>query len=251
MADDRTSFGHMDPGQRFAELHSAGFFVMPNAWDIGSAVILEQMGFEAIATTSSGHAASLGRKDQEVGLDELLVHAEQLAAAVSIPLSVDSERCYSDSPDGVARTVQLIAQTGAAGLSIEDYDPVSDRIDPIELAVERVAAAAGAARSAGVVLTARAENHLYGRNDFDDTLQRLLAYRAAGAEVVYAPLLGDLAEIYRVVTESGAAVNVLLRPDGPSLAKLMSVGVRRVSTGGALASAAYGALRDRAGELRP
>jgi 2-methylisocitrate lyase-like PEP mutase family enzyme len=109
----------------------------------------------------------------------------------------------------------------------------------------------GAARSAGVVLTARAENHLYGRNDFDDTLQRLLAYRAAGAEVVYAPLLGDLAEISRVVTESGAAVNVLLRPDGPSLAKLMSVGVRRVSTGGALASAAYGALRDRAGELRP
>ena len=234
--------------ERFAALHEAGTFVMPNAWDIGSARVLVAVGAPAIATTSSGHAASLGRSDQQVDLDELVAHASALVAAVDVPVSIDAERCYADTPEGIADVVARLASTGAAGLSIEDYDPATG-IDPVDVAVTRVAAAAEAAHTHGMLLTARAENHLYGAGGLDDTIARLIAYRDAGADCVYAPGLADLADIARVVTETGAPVNVLALPHGPAVPELAAVGVRRVSTGGALAFAAYGALAAGAREL--
>ena len=221
---------------------------MPNAWDVGSARILESLGFQAIATTSSGHAATLGRMDQRVTLDELVGHARSLASAVDLPVSVDAERCFADTPDGVAETVEQIAETGAAGVSIEDYDPVTG-IDPIGVAAERVAAAAEVARSHGLTLTARAENHLYGIDAPDDTIARLTAYREAGAHVVYAPWLVEIDQIGRLVDKTGGPINVLARVDGPSVAELAAAGVRRISTGGALAFAAYGALAAAGREL--
>jgi 2-methylisocitrate lyase-like PEP mutase family enzyme len=233
----------------FRLLHQSGLFVMPNPWDIGSARLLQRLGFPALATTSSGHAASLGRLDQQVTLDELVDHATALAAAVDVPLNVDAERCFADDPAGVARTVERIATTGAAGLSIEDYDPRTGRIDPLDEAGARVSAAADAASTYGLVLTARAENHLYGVDDLDDTIARLQAYRAAGADVVYAPGPTALDDIRRLVTEVDAPLNVLARPDGPTVSRLAEVGVRRVSTGGSLAWAAYGALVTAAREL--
>jgi 2-methylisocitrate lyase-like PEP mutase family enzyme len=235
--------------ERFRHLHDGGLFVMPNPWDIGSARLLASLGFPALATTSSGHAASLGRVDQHVTRDELLAHAASLASQVEVPLNVDAERCFAEDPAGVADTVRLIARTGAAGCSIEDYDPAARGIEPIGVAAERVAAAAGAARAHGLVLTARAENHLYGVDDLGDSIARLRAYRDAGADVVYAPGLVALDDIARLVREVEAPVNVLARPDGPSIADLASAGVRRVSTGGALARAAYGALVSAAREL--
>jgi 2-methylisocitrate lyase-like PEP mutase family enzyme len=235
--------------ERFRHLHEEGLFVMPNPWDIGSARLLASLGFPALATTSSGHAASLGRADQHVTRDELLVHAAALADEIEVPLNVDAERGFADDPAGVADTVRLIAQTGAAGCSIEDYDPFTRSIEPVASAAERVAAAAAVARSHGLVLTARAENHIYGIDDLDDTIARLRAYRDAGADVVYAPGLIALDDIARLVREVEAPVNVLARPSGPSIAELASVGVRRVSTGGALARAAYGALVNAAREL--
>jgi 2-methylisocitrate lyase-like PEP mutase family enzyme len=240
----------MDRRQRFRDLHRAGLFVMPNPWDIGSARLLASMGFEALATTSAGHAASLGRSDQRVTRDELLAHVAALSAAVDVPLNVDAERGFADDPAGVAETVGLIAEAGAAGCSIEDYDPQRARIEPIEIAAERVAAAAAAARIHGVVLTARAENHLYGIDDLEDTIRRLRAYRDAGAEVLYAPGLVDSGEIRRVVEEVGAPINVLALRHGPSVPDLAAIGVRRVSTGGGLARAAYGALLTAARELQ-
>ena len=211
--------------QRFVELHAVGTFVMPNPWDVGSARLLESLGFPALATTSSGFAASLGRLDQQVTLDELLAHVVTLVDAIEIPLNVDAERLYADEPEGVAETARLIAGTGAAGFSIEDYDPVRERLDPLPEAVARVAAAAEVARSHGLVLTARAENHLYGVDDLDDTIARLQAYRDAGAHVVYAPGLSSLSEIARVVRETGLPVNVLALPGGPAVRELASVGV--------------------------
>lgn len=240
----------IDVRRAFHELHAEGLFVMPNPWDVGSARLLAHRGFPALATTSSGHAASLGRLDQHVTRDELLDHARALVEAVEVPLNVDAERCFAERPDGVGETVHLIAETGAAGCSIEDYDPATRRIEAIETATERVAAAAAAAREHGLVLTARAENHLYGINDLEETIIRLAAYRDAGADVVYAPGLVDLDDIARVVEAAGVPVNVLALPDGPSIPELARLGVRRVSTGGALAKGAFGALLRAADELR-
>lgn len=235
--------------ERFRRLHEDGLFVMPNPWDVGSARLLASLGFPALATTSSGHAGTLGRLDQHVSRAELLEHASALAAAVEVPLNVDAERCFADDPQGVTETVRLIAETGAAGCSIEDYDPTAGRIEPLEAAAERVAAAADVAHEQGLVLTARAENHLYGVDDLDDTIARLVAYRDAGADVVYAPGLVVLDDIARLVREVRRPVNVLARPKGPSVDELASVGVRRVSTGGALARAAYRAVVTGAREL--
>jgi 2-methylisocitrate lyase-like PEP mutase family enzyme len=221
---------------------------MPNAWDIGSARILASMGFEAIATTSSGHAATLGRMDQHVTLEELLGHVSALVESVEIPVSVDAERCFADDPEGVAANVEQIAATGAAGVSIEDYDPRTG-LDPVDVAVQRVEAAAGITHSHGMSLTARAENHLYGVDDLDDTIERLVAFREVGADVVYAPGLTDERDIRRVVDGTGAPVNVLALRDGPSVPRLADIGVRRVSTGGALTFAAYGAMAHGAREL--
>ena len=232
----------------FRELHEREqLFVMPNPWDVGSAKLLASLGFEALATTSAGFAWSLGKPDQTVTRDELVAHVQALAAATPLPLNVDSERCFPDEPGGVAETVALLAEAGAAGFSIEDYDPARDRIDEVEVATERVRVAAEA--SPGMVLTARAENHLHGVDDLDDTIARLVAYREAGADVVYAPGLAELEQIAAVVRAVGVPVNVLALPSGPSVSELASAGVRRVSTGGALARAAYGALLEAAQEL--
>src|SRR5438128_1964226 len=168
---------------RFRELHAKEeLFVMPNPWDVGSARLLEACRFEALATTSAGFAWSIGKLDQKVTRDELVAHVADLTEAISLPLNVDSERCYPDDPGGVAETVALLAEAGAAGFSVEDYDPASDRIDDLEVAAERVRVAAEAA--GGLVVTGRAENHLHGVDDLDDTIERLLAYRDAGADVV-------------------------------------------------------------------
>jgi 2-methylisocitrate lyase-like PEP mutase family enzyme len=234
---------------RFRQLHERGTFVMPNPWDIGSARILASMGFPALATTSLGHAASLGKVDQTVTRDELLTHVATIAAAVDLPLNVDAERCFAADPAGVAETVTLLADAGAAGCSIEDYDPARASIDDIPVAVERVAAAADAAHRHGMLLTARAENALYGIDDIDDTIARLRAYRDAGADVLYAPRLTDPEQIRRVVQATDAPVNVLAMRHGPPVPELAELGVRRVSTGGPLARAAYGALRRAAEEL--
>lgn len=241
----------MDVRERFRQLHADGFFVLPNAWDVGSAVRLVELGFPAVATTSSGHAASLGRRDQEVTFAELREHVAAIVAAVGVPVSVDSEALFADTPDGIRDNVTALAALGAAGCSIEDYDPRRRSVLPLDESRERVAAAASAARDAGVVLTARAENHLYGIDDLDDTIARLTAYRDAGADVVYAPGLADRDDIARVVSTVGCPVNVLLLPAGPDPGALADLGVRRASTGGRLARIAYDAATAAAQALRP
>jgi 2-methylisocitrate lyase-like PEP mutase family enzyme len=237
---------------RFRALHSAeGLFVMPNPWDVGSARLLETCGFEALATTSAGFAWSIGKLDQSVTREELVAHVAGLVDATSVPLNVDSERCYPDDPGGVAETVALLAEVGAAGLSIEDYDPASGAMDDVAVAAQRVADVAEAAHRLAdpMVVTGRAENHIRGVDDLDDTIARLIAYRDAGADAVYAPGLSDLDQIAKVVEAVEVPVNVLARPGGPSIAELASVGVRRVSTGSLLAGAAYAALIAGAREL--
>jgi 2-methylisocitrate lyase-like PEP mutase family enzyme len=225
---------------------------MPNPWDVGSARLLAAEGFEALATTSQGFAWAIGKHDQTVTRAQLVAHVAELAAATPLPLNVDSERCYPDDTGGVTETVRLLSEAGASGLSVEDYDPAADSIDSLDVAVKRVAEAVAAAHSDNepLVLTARAENHIRGVDDLDDTIARLVAYRDAGADVVYAPGLVDLDEIGRVVKEVGIPVNVLALPAGPSIGVLAGVGVRRISTGSLLASAAYGALVAGARELR-
>jgi 2-methylisocitrate lyase-like PEP mutase family enzyme len=243
----------MTAAERFRALHEGpGIFVMPNPWDAGSARLLAAEGFPALATTSSGLALALGRLDQTVTRDELVAHVAALTAATATPLNVDGEECYPHEPGGVGETVRLVAAAGAAGLSIEDYDPAQARIHDLETAVARVeeAVAAVGALDDPIVLTARAENHIRGVDDLEDTIARLVAYRDAGAEVVYAPGLRDTERIRRVVEAVGVPVNVLALPGGPSVAELGDTGVRRVSTGGLPAFAAYGALLAAARELR-
>ncbi len=235
---------------RFRELHAAeGLFVMPNPWDAGSARLLESLGFQALATTSAGFAWSLGRLDGQVRRDELVRHVAAVAEAVSVPLNVDGERCFPDDPGGVAETVRLLSEAGAAGCSIEDYDPAAGAVDEVSHAAAAVAEAAEAAHAAGMVLTGRCENHLHGVDDLDDTIARLVAYREAGADCVYAPGLARLDDIRQVVEAVAAPVNVLGLRAAPSIPELEAAGVRRVSTGSLLAGAAYGALVEAAREL--
>jgi len=238
---------------RFAELHARDqLFVMPNPWDVGSARILAAIGFEALATTSAGLAWVLGKLDTQVTRGELVDHVAEIAPATDLPLNVDSERCYPDEPGGVAETVRLLGEAGAAGCSIEDWNPATGRIDDVGLAVERVAEAAEAARAYDppLVLTGRAENHLHGVDDLDDTIARLVAYRDAGADCVYAPWLSTAEEIAAVVDAVGVPVNVLATPAVPPLPELADLGVRRISTGSLLAGVAYGALAAAARELQ-
>lgn len=232
----------------FARLHESGTFLMPNAWDVGSARLFESLGFPALATTSSGFAATLGRPDQHVTRDELVAHVTAMCRSVSVPISVDCEDGYADDVADLAETVHALTDAGAAGVSIEDYRP-GRGILPIGVATERVGVFVEAANRHGVVVTARAENHLYELGDLDDTVERLRSYATAGAHVVYAPGLIRVSDLSRVVNEMGPPVNALLMPVGPTVAEMREVGVRRLSTGGALTWVAYGAAVRAAREL--
>ncbi|MGH3423345.1 MAG: isocitrate lyase/PEP mutase family protein [Nocardioidaceae bacterium] len=230
----------------FRSLHVPGRpLLLPNPWDIGTARLLASIGFGALATTSSGHAATLGRPDGSVGKDEALTHAASLVAAVDVPVSADLEDGFAESPEDVFATVNDAVAVGLAGCSIEDYaSGASPRIYDIELAVERVAAAAQAAKSAepGLVLTARAENFIRGNPDIADTIARLRAYQDAGADVLYAPGLTSIDDIRRVVAAVDRPVNVLVRPGLAPVAELAQVGVARISVGGAFSQVALSAL---------
>lgn len=238
-----------EKSQRFLDLHRLGQpLLIPNPWDQGSAKILASLGFQALATTSSGFAATLGRHDGSVSLDEALAHATAIVAATDLPVSADLENCFADDPAGVAHTVRLAAQTGLAGCSIEDFS--GSRIYDRAEAIDRVAAAAAAAREGGLVLTGRAENFLHGNPDLADTIARLQAYQEAGADVLYAPGLTRIEDIKAVVGAVDRPVNVLTFPGVPPVAELAEAGVGRISVGGAFAFAAYGALVEAATELR-
>ncbi len=233
----------------FLDMHSGDFFVLANPWDRGSARMLQELGALALATTSSGFGRSVGRDDQETTRDELVAHVRELADFVDVPLSVDSERMFPEAPGGIAETVHLLAQAGAAGASIEDYDPVTKSIVPLEQAVDMVAQATAASEQHGLVITARAENYLYGREDLDDTIARLKAFEAAGAHCVYAPGIESEVDIELVLSEITKPLNVLLTTGTPSLERLRELGVRRASTGGALHLTAMAAARARAESL--
>jgi 2-methylisocitrate lyase-like PEP mutase family enzyme len=239
--------------ERFLELHDGEVpLLMPNPWDAGSARLLESLGFEALATTSSGYAATLGRLDGSVTREQALEHSASIVAATDLPVSADLENGFADDPSDVADTLRLALKTGLAGCSVEDYTGRKDApIYEIDLATERIAAAAEVAHAGPVhlVLTARAENHLHGRADLADTIARLQAYQEAGADVLYAPGLRDLADIHRLVAAVERPVNVLALAGAPTVAELASAGVSRISLGGALAFTAIGAVVEAANEL--
>jgi 2-methylisocitrate lyase-like PEP mutase family enzyme len=245
-----------EKGQGFRALHQRnGAFIIPNPWDIGSARMLAQLGFEALATTSGGYAFSMGQRDYSVGRDAVIAHISALAPATDLPLSVDLENGFGDAPDMAAETIRLAAAAGAVGGSIEDATGRAD--DPIYEAgpaAERVRAAVEMARglSFPFTLTARAENYLHGRRDLKETIGRLQAYQEAGADVLYAPGLTSKDEIATLVRSVDRPVNVLVGiPGAPlNMADLSAIGVRRVSLGSGLARAAYGSLLSAAREMR-
>jgi 2-methylisocitrate lyase-like PEP mutase family enzyme len=237
----------------FLQLHHGdGPLLMPNPWDQGSAKLLASLGFKALATTSGGFAASLGRLDGQVTRDEALGHAKLIASATDLPVSADLENCFADDPAGVAGTIEGAIAAGLCGCSVEDYtrDPAAP-IYELALATERVAAAAVAAHRGPVhlVLTARAENHIHGIQDLDDTVARLRAYEEAGADVLFAPGLTRPEDIRRVVESVHRPLNVVTRAGLPSVSELGALGVRRISVGQAFAYGGYGALVDAAREL--
>ena len=234
--------------EAFRDLHRSGTFIIPNPYDTGSARLLETLGFSALATTSAGFAATLGQLDMTVTRTQLVDHIASLTSATTVPLNVDAERCFAATAANIAETVEMFATAGAAGFSIEDWDPVAGRIDDLETARSRMLAASEAAHASGMVVTARCENHLHDVQDLDNTVLRLQAYVDAGADAIYAPGLAQPADIARVVA-IGVPVNVLLLPGGLTVAQLADLGVRRVSVGGLLAWAALGAVAAAAQSL--
>jgi 2-methylisocitrate lyase-like PEP mutase family enzyme len=234
----------------FAALHAGEPFVIPNPWDVGSARVLAALGFKALATTSSGFAFTLGRLDGAATLDEVVAHAAALDEATELPVSVDLENGYSSDPADVARAIARVAEAGAVGASIEDYDP-EGRIYELDHAVERIAAAVEAAGRLGFpfMLTARAENLIRGNPDLEDTIARLQAFEQAGAGVLYAPGLRSVDEVRAVCQAVAGPVNVLALP-GLSLAEVVDAGARRVSVGGGLTWVAVKAMADAATALR-
>jgi len=238
---------------RFLAMHHNDTpFLIPNPWDAGAAKLLVSLGFPALATTSSGHAATLGKLDGAVTRSEALDHSAVMARAVDVPVSADLEHGFADDPAGVAETIRLATETGLAGCSIEDS--TGNRDDPIydsALAAERIAAAADAAHTGAtkLVLTARAENFLHGRTDLADTIDRLQRFSAAGADVLYAPGLSSLDDISTLVSEVDKPVNVIARPGAPTVAQLAEAGVARISVGGAFTWIAFAAVADAAREL--
>jgi 2-methylisocitrate lyase-like PEP mutase family enzyme len=245
--------GQADRAERFLTLHSGEeLLLLPNPWDPGSAKLLASLGFQALATTSGGSAATLGRLDGSMTVEEAIASAAAIVEATELPVSADLENGFADDPEGVAKTIRLALDAGLAGASIEDYSGHEDApIYDIDLAAERVAAAAEVAHGSPsrLVLTARAENHLRGATNLADTIARLQAYQEAGADVLYAPGLVHLEDIRQLVSSVDLPVNVLGRPGAPSVSELAAVGVRRVSVGGAFAYAALGAAVEAAREL--
>jgi 2-methylisocitrate lyase-like PEP mutase family enzyme len=234
----------------FAELHEGEPFVIPNPFDVGSARMLEALGFKALATTSSGFAFTLGRLDGAATLEDVIAHTAALDRATEVPISVDLENGYGPAPEDAAAAISGVAAAGAVGGSIEDYD--GDRgLYERPHAVERIAAAAAAARGLPFqfALTARAENHIRGNPDLDDTIARLRAYEEAGADVLYAPGLRTVEEIRAVCSAVSKPVNVLARPN-LSVAQIFEAGAQRVSVGGSLTWVAVSAMAEAAVAIR-
>jgi len=240
----------------FAELHQRpGTFIIPNPWDVGSAILLAQAGFEALATSSAGYAFSIGKSDGNVGRDETLAHAAEVVAATGLPVSIDLENGFGDAPENAAETIRLAAQTGAVGGSIEDRTKNADApIYERAVAADRIRAAAEVVRSLPFpfMLTARAENYLVGKADLKDTIERLQMYQEAGANVLYAPGLTSRDEIATLVKSVDRPVNVLMGIKGVqlTLADLSEMGVRRISVGSTLARCAIGALLRAANDMK-
>ncbi len=241
-------------GPAFLALHQPGQpLLMPNAWDRGSAVLFASLGMKALATTSGGFAATRGRLDGSMTRSEVLAHVADLAGATDLPLSADLENCFAHDPEGVAATITDAEAAGVAGCSVEDF--TGDREDPIyELAhaADRVRAAAEAAHRGDdpFVLTARAENYLHGRPDLADTIARLQAFQEAGADVLFAPRVVDPGDLRQVLSAVDRPVSVLVVPNAPTVGELAELGVSRISVGGAIAVAAYGAAVNAVTELR-
>jgi 2-methylisocitrate lyase-like PEP mutase family enzyme len=232
----------------FLELHNPGSpLLMPNPWDAGSAKLLASLGFQALATTSSGFAATLGRLDGNVTRDEAIEHARVIVEATGLPVNGDLENGFADDADGVAESVRAAIAVGLAGCSIEDWS--GDAIYEREHAVERVRAAAEAA-DGQIVLTARAENQIHDRDDLADTIARLQSFQEAGADVLYAPGLTKLGDIRAVIAEVDRPLNVLALPEAPPVCELAEAGVARISIGGGFAYVAMGAVVRAANELR-
>jgi 2-methylisocitrate lyase-like PEP mutase family enzyme len=229
-----------EKAEKFKALHEGdGAFIIPNPWDVGSARLLEGMGFAALATTSSGFANTLGRMDGGVTLAEKLAHCQAICAATNIPVSADLENCFAHEPEKAAETIRLAAEAGVVGGSIEDWS--GEEIYDFNHAVERVQAAVEVARSLDFpfMLTARAENLLHGRMDMDDTIRRLQAFEAAGADVLYAPGLRTVDDVQTVTSAVSKPVNVLVvMIPGVTAAQMEAVGAKRLSIGGALARGA-------------
>jgi 2-methylisocitrate lyase-like PEP mutase family enzyme len=236
--------------ERFRALHEGEPFIIPNPWDAGSARVLAALGFEALASTSSGFAFTLGRLDGGVTLDEVIGHTGVLDRATGLPVSVDLENGYGPEPEDAAAAIVRAGEAGAVGGSIEDYDPAG-KIYGLDHAVERVSAACEAAKRLGFpfMLTARAENQIRGNPDLDDTVARLQAYERAGADVLYAPGLRSADEIRAVCAATSKPLNVLAHP-GLSMAEITEAGARRVSVGGALTWVAVGAMAAAAERMR-
>jgi len=237
-----------DKRAAFRRLHEAGCFVLPNPWDVGSAVVLQHLGFKALATTSAGMAWSMGRADGAVSLDDALRHFAQIVQASDLPVNADFENALADAPDDVARNVGLAVDTGLAGLSVEDYS--GSALYALDLAVARVAAARAAIdrTGSGVLLTGRAEGFLRGAPDLAEVIRRLKAYSAAGADCLYAPAIREESQI-RAVVQAVAPKPVNLLQVGVPVATAESLGVRRISIGGALAGVAYGGFYAAAREI--
>ena len=232
--------------RQFQALHERGIFVAPNPWDLGSALMLQQMGFAALASTSSGLAMTLGQRDGQLAREQVLSHCAALTAALDIPLTADLENGFGDSPEAVAETIRLAAQAGLSGGSIEDFTgDLAAPLYPLNLAVERVVAAVeeAARQDSPFLVTARAEQMLRSERDLDATIERLVAFEKAGAQVLYAPGLRDYEQVGAVLAAVTRPVNVLIAGvKGADVAGLQALGVRRISTGGALARAALAPL---------
>lgn len=242
-----------DRVREFHKLHESGCFVIPNPWDIGSARLLEGMGFRALATTSSGFAWSMGRSDNHLTLEQVLAHLRAMSAAVAVPLAADFEGGFAVAPEGVEANVAAAAATGIAGLSIEDSTGnASEPLFEFELAVQRIRAARRAIdrSGTGILLTGRSEGFIVGRPDLSETIRRLSAYAEAGADCLHAPGLRAMADIEKVVKAvAPKPVNVLVGSNFTTVAALAKAGVRRISVGGALARTAWTAFLVAAREI--